>query len=86
MLKQLVKKTLDELLPTLKGEMLNDLLSHLGGIYKMDPKAQYMIIVKDDETAQQLVQALNERFDPESRIVVLAAEDVNLIQITKRRS
>ncbi len=86
MLKKLVKKALDDLLPTLKGELYMDLISHLQGIYKVDPKSQYMIIVKDDETAQQLVQALNESFDPQSRIVVLAAEDVNLIEITKRRS
>ena len=85
MLKSLVKKALNDLLPTLKRELFADLISHFGGIYKLDPKSQYMIVVKDEETAQQLVKEINERFETDSRLIVLAAEEVNVVQFTKRR-
>ena len=76
MLTRIVRKVVAALLPDVLTE-------HLGGLYKLDPKAQYMLVVKDDATAQQLVKAINDHLDPSSRIIVLAAESVSLVEINK---
>lgn len=87
MFKKLLREIVNDLWPELREDLKQalsvTLVQDIRGVYKLDKNAQYMIIVKDDETAQQLVQAINDHLDPQMRIIVLAAADVSLVEISK---
>lgn len=60
------------------------MLDSIAHVYQLDPQSQYMIVVPDQETARQLADEMARRFDPSSRIVIVAADEVNLIELKRR--
>ena len=89
--KQTVRDAIYEMWPEisklLKSDVYALLLQNVTGLFTFEQNSQYLVVVRDDETAQELVAAFNQRFSPNTRIIVLAAEDVRVLQITgtKRR-
>jgi hypothetical protein len=76
MLNKLVRNVIHSMWPELSERLAGDVflkfMDSIQGVFKLDPNAQYIIVVKDDPLGEELVQAMADRFDSTNRIVVLA--------------
>jgi hypothetical protein len=63
------------------------LKDRIAQIVRMDPARNYIVVVPDDKTAKDLAEGINSTFQMRgSSIVVVAAREINLIELSTRSS
>ncbi len=84
-MEELASNLMTNLRSWLPGEVQKQFTNQIQEMYQLNPANQYLIVVKDERTAEDLVKACADHLDLEHgpRIVFVVADRINVVEIVK---